>query len=80
MGEKLDELTEFEWGRQKRVHRTDRHAAFEKWARLPLVNLNLQTVAPLKNKVGGRPTYRDPVTEIACAAWHAGIASRHVDA
>lgn len=51
----------------------------EAWARLPIINLNLATY-PVKNgQIGGRPTYLDPVTEIARAAWYAGIASADID-
>lgn len=49
--------------------------AFEKWARLPILNLNLERFPPMRNQIGGRPTYRDPTTEVARAAWFAGISS-----
>lgn len=58
-----------------KVSKSETLLAFEEWARLPILNLNLERFPPMRNQVGGRPTYRDPTTEIACAAWFAGIAS-----
>lgn len=48
---------------------------FEAWARLPILNLNLATYPAKKGQIGGGLVYRDPTTEIARAAWHAGIES-----
>lgn len=48
---------------------------FEEWARLPLINLNLEAFPPIEGQIGGSPRYRDSTTEIARAAWYAGIAS-----
>jgi hypothetical protein len=49
--------------------------AFERWASLPTLNLNLMKYPLKPNQIGGRPVYCDSTTEIARAAWCAGIFS-----
>lgn len=49
--------------------------AFEAWARLPFINLNLETYPRKTGQIDGHLVYRDPTTEVARAAWCAGITS-----
>lgn len=57
------------------VEAQQQSSAFEEWARLPILNLNLEAFPALEKQIGGGMTYRDPTTEIAHAAWFAGATS-----
>lgn len=54
--------------------RDEEHAAFEAWARLPILNLNLERYPSKEGRIS-IPRYKDPTTEVAREAWFAGRTS-----